>query len=199
MPPPGHELLLRAICDDPDDTTLRLAYADWFDDNDDPARAEFVRVQCRLAGLGFGPLWPYGGAADPEAITRGLTGDAVALTRRQAVLWEANAAWLAECRVARLGGAVPPQVRGRGHGRAPRRAGAKRGQTVPGRARDESYLPRVHADAIEVADPAVVRRGSRADGVLADRAARRGQSRGGGSGPVRVLTRLRDLSLPGVG
>jgi uncharacterized protein (TIGR02996 family) len=97
MPPPGHELLLRAICNDPDDTTLRLAYADWLDENDDPARAEFVRVQCRLASLGFGLLSPYTGTANPESLTRGLAGESVALVRRQAELWEANRdAWLAE-------------------------------------------------------------------------------------------------------
>jgi uncharacterized protein (TIGR02996 family) len=41
--------LLRAICDDPDDDTARLVYADWLDEHDDPTRAEFVRLQCRLA------------------------------------------------------------------------------------------------------------------------------------------------------
>lgn len=41
---------LRALIADPDDDTLRLAMADWFDENDDPARAEFVRVQVELAG-----------------------------------------------------------------------------------------------------------------------------------------------------
>src|SRR5687767_4492465 len=56
MPPPGHEALLRAIIADPDDTTLRLAYADWLEEHDEAERAEFVRVQCRLANLGFGPI-----------------------------------------------------------------------------------------------------------------------------------------------
>lgn len=41
--------LLRAVCDDPDDDTARLAYADWLDENasgqSDRARAEFVRIQ----------------------------------------------------------------------------------------------------------------------------------------------------------
>jgi uncharacterized protein (TIGR02996 family) len=41
--------LLRAICEDPDDDTARLVYADWLDEHDDPTRAEFVRLQCRLA------------------------------------------------------------------------------------------------------------------------------------------------------
>src|SRR5262245_25117887 len=41
--------LLKAIQADPDDELPRLALADWLDDNDDPQRAEFVRVQCELA------------------------------------------------------------------------------------------------------------------------------------------------------
>jgi uncharacterized protein (TIGR02996 family) len=45
MPPPGHEPLLRAICADPEDDTVRLVYADWLQENDDPERAEFIRVQ----------------------------------------------------------------------------------------------------------------------------------------------------------
>lgn len=41
--------LLAAIRARPDDDTPRLVYADWCDDNDRPERAEFIRVQCRLA------------------------------------------------------------------------------------------------------------------------------------------------------
>ncbi len=40
---------LRALLAQPDDDTLRLAMADWLDENDQPARAEFVRVQIELA------------------------------------------------------------------------------------------------------------------------------------------------------
>jgi uncharacterized protein (TIGR02996 family) len=39
---------LRAICDDPDDDTPRLIYADWLEEQGD-ARGEFIRVQCELA------------------------------------------------------------------------------------------------------------------------------------------------------
>jgi uncharacterized protein (TIGR02996 family) len=39
----------------PEDDTPRLALADWLDDHDDPHRAEFIRLQCRLAP---GSLWP---------------------------------------------------------------------------------------------------------------------------------------------
>jgi uncharacterized protein (TIGR02996 family) len=40
---------LQALLADPDDDTLRLAMADWFEENDDPERAEFIRVQIELA------------------------------------------------------------------------------------------------------------------------------------------------------
>jgi uncharacterized protein (TIGR02996 family) len=46
-----HDAFLQAILDEPEDDTPRLVYADWLDDNGDPARAEFIRLQCRLAGL----------------------------------------------------------------------------------------------------------------------------------------------------
>jgi uncharacterized protein (TIGR02996 family) len=60
-----HEAFLRSIIEAPDDDTPRLIYADWLDDNDDPDRAEFIRVQCSLAGLAAGdPRQP--GLADRE-------------------------------------------------------------------------------------------------------------------------------------
>jgi uncharacterized protein (TIGR02996 family) len=40
---------LQALLANPDDDTLRLALADWLDENDQPARAEFIRVQVELA------------------------------------------------------------------------------------------------------------------------------------------------------
>src|SRR5437762_759494 len=42
---------LSAICETPDDDAPRLVYADWLDDNGQPDRAEFVRLQCRLARM----------------------------------------------------------------------------------------------------------------------------------------------------
>lgn len=43
--------LLRAILADPDDDAPRLIYADWIDENGDPARAAFIRAQITLARL----------------------------------------------------------------------------------------------------------------------------------------------------
>jgi uncharacterized protein (TIGR02996 family) len=45
------EMLLRAIVEDPDADDLRLIYADWLHDHGDAARAEFIRVQVRLATM----------------------------------------------------------------------------------------------------------------------------------------------------
>src|SRR5262245_41227666 len=38
----------------PEDDTPRLVLADWLDDHGEEARAELVRLQCRLAGLPTG-------------------------------------------------------------------------------------------------------------------------------------------------
>ncbi|MCE9568304.1 MAG: TIGR02996 domain-containing protein [Planctomycetes bacterium] len=44
--PPGWEPFLDAICDNIDDDTPRLVFADWLQENGDDARAEFIRIQC---------------------------------------------------------------------------------------------------------------------------------------------------------
>jgi uncharacterized protein (TIGR02996 family) len=49
---------IRAICTDPADDTARLVYADWLDEHDQPARAEFIRVgveleRCHGVSTGF--------------------------------------------------------------------------------------------------------------------------------------------------
>src|SRR5262245_10720470 len=51
MPPPGYEPFLRAICENPEDDTVRLVFADWLDENGDPDRAEFIRLQIERARL----------------------------------------------------------------------------------------------------------------------------------------------------
>lgn len=50
-PPPGPDeaALLEAIKADPDDDQIRLVYADWLEERGNP-RAEFIRIQCELAG-----------------------------------------------------------------------------------------------------------------------------------------------------
>jgi uncharacterized protein (TIGR02996 family) len=42
------DALLAAILTNPDEDTPRLVYADWLQENDEPERAEFIRLQCRL-------------------------------------------------------------------------------------------------------------------------------------------------------
>jgi uncharacterized protein (TIGR02996 family) len=46
--------LLKAIREAPEDDTPRLVYADWLTENGQDERAEFIRLQCRLASL---PEW----------------------------------------------------------------------------------------------------------------------------------------------
>ncbi len=41
--------LLAAVIADPEDVGVRLVYADWLEEHDEPERAEFVRVQVELA------------------------------------------------------------------------------------------------------------------------------------------------------
>jgi uncharacterized protein (TIGR02996 family) len=43
------DALLRAIIAHPDGDVPRLVYADWLEENGDPARAQFIRVQCEIA------------------------------------------------------------------------------------------------------------------------------------------------------
>jgi uncharacterized protein (TIGR02996 family) len=48
---PSNPSLEAAVIADAEDDAPRLVYADWLDDHGDPDRAEFIRVQCRLAAL----------------------------------------------------------------------------------------------------------------------------------------------------
>lgn len=45
------DALYRHICEHPDDDTARLVFADWLQEHSEVHRAEFIRVQCRLASL----------------------------------------------------------------------------------------------------------------------------------------------------
>src|SRR4051812_45143988 len=79
-----NDAFLRAIRDNPDDAH-RLVYADWLDEQGDADRAEFIRLQCRLARLG------------PDDPAR----DALE-ARERALLTAHEAKWL---------GPLPPEVR----------------------------------------------------------------------------------------
>src|SRR5258707_14740600 len=48
------DAFLQAIVATPDDVATRLIYADWLEENGDPERAEFIRVQCQLSELAPG-------------------------------------------------------------------------------------------------------------------------------------------------
>src|SRR5687768_2731314 len=45
------DALLAAIRANPEEDPPRLVFADWLDENGDPGRAEFVRLQCELSRL----------------------------------------------------------------------------------------------------------------------------------------------------
>src|SRR5207248_1839606 len=50
------DVLRRAVVADPDDDTPRLVYADWLDENGEPARAAFIRAEVEAARAEpFGP------------------------------------------------------------------------------------------------------------------------------------------------
>jgi uncharacterized protein (TIGR02996 family) len=49
-----HDAFLAAICENPDDDTPRLVFADWLEERDQPERAAFVRAQIELART---PVW----------------------------------------------------------------------------------------------------------------------------------------------
>ena len=51
MPTDDQRALWHAIRTNPDDDTPRLVYADWLDEHNEPARAEFIRVQCEIERL----------------------------------------------------------------------------------------------------------------------------------------------------
>lgn len=49
------EAMLRAVLADPDDDTVRLAFADWLDEHGEHDRAAFVRVEVEMAAAGPEP------------------------------------------------------------------------------------------------------------------------------------------------
>jgi uncharacterized protein (TIGR02996 family) len=49
---PEQATFVSQICENPDDDTVRLVYADWLDENGDPDRAAFIRVQVQIAPAG---------------------------------------------------------------------------------------------------------------------------------------------------
>ena len=46
-----HDALLAAVIANPDDDVVRLAFADWFEENSQPERAEFIRIQIERSRL----------------------------------------------------------------------------------------------------------------------------------------------------
>jgi uncharacterized protein (TIGR02996 family) len=64
-----HDALYRFVCDNPDDDTPRLAFADAVEEAGDPTRAAFVRTQVALARVPeYDPLWVKCRQFDDNAI-----------------------------------------------------------------------------------------------------------------------------------
>lgn len=62
------DAFLADIIEHPDDDAPRLIYADWLDDNGDPARAEFIRTQVALAAMSADDPWRHGLTAREAAL-----------------------------------------------------------------------------------------------------------------------------------
>ncbi len=99
--------LLAAIRLHPDEDVPRLAYADWLDENGQPERAEFVRLQCEIARITSSlrtfleydatpPVravsWRAGGElrGDPKQIEFEYIGEAPEVVKGEIVDWEAR-------------------------------------------------------------------------------------------------------------
>lgn len=86
-----HDGFLQDIIEHPDDDFPRLAYADWLNDQGDEARAEFIRVQCKLAKIGE-CLADY--SLGLSCCCRFCCGGGITLRRRERELLKANfGAW----------------------------------------------------------------------------------------------------------
>jgi uncharacterized protein (TIGR02996 family) len=72
----SHQAFMQAIIETPEDDVPRLVYSDWFEDNGDLERAEFIRTQVQLARL------------PPDASER-----ATLVAREQALLQEHGKRW----------------------------------------------------------------------------------------------------------
>src|SRR5688572_22453465 len=61
------DAFLRAIAAEPSDDTVRLAFADWLDEHDEPERAEFIRLQIERERAK-----PFGDASAPTKREKAL-------------------------------------------------------------------------------------------------------------------------------
>src|ERR1019366_6268609 len=80
------------IIENIDDDAPRLVFADWLADNGDPARAEFIRIQCRLAAeVGWVRPWArYQSCGPLDPREAALIAEHGAEWRREAPGWVAN-------------------------------------------------------------------------------------------------------------
>jgi uncharacterized protein (TIGR02996 family) len=69
---PIERTFLTDIFATPEDDTPRLIYADWLEDNGRPERADFIRVQCRIACLASARRGSRAGKERDELLAREL-------------------------------------------------------------------------------------------------------------------------------
>ena len=86
--------MLRAVLVSPEDDAPRMVYADWLDENGQEVRAEFIRVQIKLAAL---PKWVNDLSAEDIYGLAPLSGDSpsrIAFERREALERRQQELWL---------------------------------------------------------------------------------------------------------
>lgn len=110
------EAILAAILDAPDDDAVRLVYADWLEENGEADRAEFIRVQVRLATMPAAALTTddllaetYPGEALARAAAREAPGRRLYRLRERELL--AALGWRAALGAGRPDGLVPEGAR----------------------------------------------------------------------------------------
>jgi uncharacterized protein (TIGR02996 family) len=94
---PAHDLagLLRAVLDEPGDDTVRLVCADWYEENGQPERADFIRLQIEQALLEEAARHSASGEAAADAAGPGKRAEALLKARADGgQTWRAR--WLSD-------------------------------------------------------------------------------------------------------
>ena len=90
------DALMRAICENPDDDTPRLVFADWLQEHGEEERAEFIRVQVEAARLAARTAPGQVGAPGrrtPEALGTRWLGE-LPVPDKEHIRWPEAPGWL---------------------------------------------------------------------------------------------------------
>jgi uncharacterized protein (TIGR02996 family) len=88
------ETLFANVLHQPADDMARLVLADWLDEHDEPERAEFIRVQCRMDQLQTAISWARNGRYCRHAAFAALVAEFRALRPRENELLAVPRDWL---------------------------------------------------------------------------------------------------------